>query len=457
MRAMNVTLETLVAFAKRRGFVFQGSDIYGGLAGTYDYGPLGATLRANIKRLWWTKFVYERDDMYGMDASIVMPARVWEASGHTETFADPLVTDSKTGKQYRLDHLLEAAGVDVKGHSLPEMWGEVEARKLMSPDGNPLSNPTQFNLLFPVSMGASEGSAALAYLRGETAQGMFVNFKNIIDAYHPKMPFGMAQIGKAFRNEIAPREFVFRLREMEQMEVEYFVRPGEWEGKFEEWRKLMHEYARALGLPAAHLHELEVAEEDRAHYSKRTIDFEFDFPTGRKELWGLAYRTDYDLSRHSEYSGVPLSYLDEGTGEKFVPHVIEPSLGVDRTMLAVLAAAYDEDELGGEKRVVLRLPPVIAPVKMMVSPLLKNKSELVEKAREVRTVLRKVHPTIAWDDNGNIGKRYRRQDEIGTPWCVTVDFDTLTDGTVTLRDRDSAEQERLSVEAVAAKLKDALS
>lgn len=453
---MAPTLETLVALCKRRGFVFQGSEIYGGLAGTYDYGPLGLALRENIKRAWWKTFVEERDDMHGVDASIIMPARVWEASGHTETFSDPLVTDAKTGKQYRLDHLLEAAGVDVKGYSLPEMWGEAEAKKIMSPDGNPLEKPTQFNLLFPVQMGASEGSSALAYLRGETAQGIFVNFKNIIDAYHPKLPFGIAQIGKAFRNEIAPREFVFRLRELEQMEIEYFVRPGEWEGKFEEWRELMHGYARLLGLPESNVHELEVEEGDRAHYSKRTIDFEYDFPTGRKELWGLAYRTDYDLARHSEYSGVPLTYLDEGTGEKLIPHVIEPSLGVDRTMLAVLSAAYDEDELGGEKRVVLRFTPAVAPVKAMVSPLLKNKPELVAKAREVRAALKKVHPAIAWDDNGNIGKRYRRQDEIGTPWCVTVDFDTLEDGTVTLRDRDTGAQERLSVETVATKLREAL-
>jgi glycyl-tRNA synthetase len=291
---------------------------------------------------------------------------------------------------------------------------------------------------------------------------MFVNFKNIIDAYHPKLPFGMGQIGKAFRNEIAPREFVFRLRELEQMEVEYFVAPEAWEASFEEWLSIMREYAKEIGLPLEKLHEKEIGDEDRAHYSKRTIDFEYEFPTGTKELWGLAYRTDYDLSRHGEYSGTPLTYLDEEKKEKLVPHVIEPSLGLERTMLAVLVSAYDEDELGGEKRVVLRLSPKVAPIKAMVSPLLKNKPELVQKAKEVRRELQKVHPAIAWDDNGNIGKRYRRQDEIGTPFSITIDFDTLGEtpelaGTVTLRHRDTGEQERLTVAEAAERIRSAIS
>ncbi len=458
---MNVTLEHIVSLAKRRGFIFPGSEIYGGLAGTFDYGPHGVALKNNLKALWWKRFVEDRDDMYGVDASLIMPARVWEASGHTETFNDPLVTDAKTGERFRLDHVLEGAGVDPEGMSLDDMWSALQKAGLKTPAGNAYEQPVAFNLLFPVSMGASKESSALAYLRGETAQGMFVNFKNIIDAYHPKLPFGMGQIGKAFRNEIAPREFVFRLRELEQMEVEYFVSPEGWKDAFEEWLGTMRDYAKEIGLPLEKLHEKEIGNEDRAHYSDRTIDFEFEFPSGIKELWGLAYRTNYDLSRHGEYSGVSLTYQDEEKKEKVIPHVIEPSLGIERTMLAVLLSAYDEDELGGEKRIVLRLKPSVAPVKAMVSPLLKNKPELVEKAKQVRAALKKIHPAIAWDDNGNIGKRYRRQDEIGTPFCITIDFDTLGEtpelkDTVTLRHRDTGEQERLSIDEVAERIKAAI-
>jgi glycyl-tRNA synthetase len=279
-----------------------------------------------------------------------------------------------------------------------------------------------------------------------------------MDSMHPKLPFGIAQIGKAFRNEIAPRDFIFRLRELSQMEVEYFVKPSDWEQAFEEWQKMMHLFAEAIGLPQDMIHELEVETKDRAHYSKRTIDFEFDYPFGRKELWGLAYRTDFDLSAHASASSIELTYLDEETKEKFIPHVIEPSLGVDRTMLAILASAYREDDMGGEVRTYLALVPKIAPVKAMVSPLLKNKPELVAKAREVRAELQKIHPAIAWDDNGNIGKRYRRQDEIGTPFCITIDFDTLGEtpdlkDTVTLRHRDTGEQERLTLSEVAERIR----
>ena len=327
----------------------------------------------------------------------------------------------------------------------------------MCPDcGGKLGAVRQFNLLFPVEMGAASGDTTTAYLRGEIAQGMFVNFKNVVDSFHPKLPFGIAQSGRAFRNEIAPREFLFRVREFDLMEFEYFIRPEQWEERFEYWRTEMWAWIEDVGIDKDAVHELEVSADDRAHYSKRTIDFEFDFPFGRKELYGLAYRTDYDLSRHAEGSKEKLSYLDESTKEKLVPHVIEPTFGLGRTVLAVLVSSYHEDELGGETRVVLKLPPKIAPVKAMVSPLLKNKPELVERAREVRSELQKVHPAIAWDDNGNIGKRYRRQDEIGTPFCITIDFDTLTDGTVTLRDRDTGAQERLSVEEVVARLRAAV-
>lgn len=434
MKNESASLETIVSLAKRRGFVYPGSEIYGGLAGTFDYGPLGVALKKNIENLWWRMFVESRDDMFGVDAAILMNPKAWEASGHVAGFSDPLVECRNCKKRFRADHLDDPNACPGCG----KMGTLGEAR--------------QFNMMFKTLTGATEDESSVVYLRPETAGGMFVNFKNVVDSFHPKLPFGLAQIGKAFRNEIAPRDFIFRVRELEQMEVEYFVRPTEWEAAFEEWRERMHAFAEAIGLPLESVHELEVPEGDRAHYSKRTIDFEFDYPFGRKELWGLAYRTDFDLSAHQEHSKQKLEYLDESTGEKLVPHVIEPSLGVGRTLLAVLLSAYHEDELGGEKRVVLRFPAHIAPIKAMVSPLLKNKPELVEKAREVRAELQKVHPAIAWDDNGNIGKRYRRQDEIGTPFCVTIDFDTLGDGTVTLRDRDTGEQERLSVAEVATKL-----
>ncbi len=405
-------MEKIVSLCKRRGFVFPGSEIYGGLAGTFDYGHLGLLLKENVERLWLQMFRDSRDDMYGVDAAILMNPKVWEASGHVKTFADPTA------------------------------------------DGK------MFNTMFTTSVGAGE-EVTTVYLRPETAGGIFVNFKNTVDAYHPKLPFGIAQIGKAFRNEIAPRDFIFRLRELSQMEVEYFVHPSEWEQAFEEWRKMMHLFAEAIGLPQGTVHELEVSEKDRAHYSKRTIDFEFEYPFGRKELWGLAYRTDFDLSAHETHSTVELKYLDEATGEKFTPHVIEPSLGVDRTILAILTSAYRENDMGGEMRTYLALAPKIAPVKAMVSPLLKNKPELVAKAKEVRAELQKVHLAIAWDDNGNIGKRYRRQDEIGTPFCITIDFDTLGEkpelkGTVTLRHRDSGEQERLTIPEVAVRIRVAI-
>lgn len=433
-------MEKIVSLCKRRGFVFPGSEIYGGLAGTYDYGPMGVLLRENIKQLWLRNFRDMRDDMYAVDAAILMNPKAWEASGHVSGFSDPLVECEKCKRRFRADQL---DGTE----KCPECGGKLGAAR-------------QFNMMFKTHAGAAEDESAVVYLRPETAGGIFVNFKNVVDSFHPKLPFGIAQIGKAFRNEIAPRDFIFRLRELEQMEVEYFVKPEDWERAFEEWRSAMHAFAKEVGINE--VHELEVGDGDRAHYSKRTIDFEFDFPFGRKELWGLAYRTDFDLSAHASASGQELSYLDEETKEKVVPHVIEPSLGVDRTMLAVLATAYREDELGGETRTYLALNPKIAPVKAMVSPLLKNKPELVEKAREVRKELQKVHPAIAWDDNGNIGKRYRRQDEIGTNFCITIDFDTLGEkpellGTVTLRHRDTGAQERLSIDDVKKRITETLS
>lgn len=441
----NDVMEKVVALAKRRGFIYQGSEIYGGLAGTWDYGPHGVSLKNNIKQLWWKQFVEDREDMYGLDAALIMNPRVWEASGHVAGFADPLVEDVKTKKRYRADHLLEDQGIDVAGLTLANMDALIKEKGIKSPDGNELGSVVQFNMMFKTQVGATEDESAIAYLRPETAQGIFVNFKNVVDSFHPKLPFGIAQIGKAFRNEIAPRDFIFRTREFEQMEIEYFVRPDEWEEQFENFVREMRRYMETIGLTMDKVHELDVAAEDRAHYSKRTIDFEFEYPFGKKELFGLAYRTDFDLSAHAAHSKQKLEYLDDESGDKIVPHVIEPSFGVDRAVLAVLTDAYTEDEMDGETRVYLKLSPKVAPVKVAVFPLLKNKPELVEKARELYQRIKKEIPNVSFDDNGNIGKRYRRQDEIGTPLCVTIDFETLEQGSgVTVRDRDSGEQERVS-------------
>ena len=393
-------LENIISLAKRRGFVYPGSEIYGGLAGTWDYGPLGAEMLHNVKDAWWKKFVSSREDMYGIASSIMMPETVWTASGHLEYFTDPL-------------------------------------------------GSKKFNTMFKSKAGALKGETIDIYLRPELAQGMFVNFKNIIDSFHPKVPFGIAQIGRCFRNEISPRDFLFRVREFDLMEFEYFVKESDWEKNFEFWKKEIRNWIKEIGINEKNVHELEVSEKDRAHYSKRTVDFEYDFPFGRKELYGLAYRTDYDLKNHK------LDYYDEDTKERFVPHVIEPTFGAGRTVLALLCEAYDEDELGGERRTVLRLNTKIAPIKVAVFPLLKNKPELVKKAREVYEML-KPEMSAMWDDNGNIGKRYRRQDEIGTPWCVTIDFETLENNTVTVRDRDTGKQERLDIKELACYLTERL-
>ncbi len=450
MAEENEKMEEIIALAKRRGFIYQGSEIYGGLAGTWDYGPLGVALKNNITNLWWTMFVDGREDMYGIDAAILMNPRVWIASGHVGGFADPLVEDLKTKKRYRADHLLEESGIDSKGMTVKEMDEAIRTKGIKSPEKNPLGEVRQFNMMFATNVGATEDASSVTYLRPETAGGMFVNYKNVVDSFHPKLPFGLAQIGKAFRNEIAPRDFIFRARELEQMEIEYFIRPAHWEEQFEKWRTAMWQFIEAIGLTKEKVHELEVGAGDRAHYSKRTIDFEYDFPFGRKELYGLAYRADFDLKSHQEGSTVNLEYFDEETKEKFLPHVIEPSFGLGRTMLAMLIEAYTEDEMGEEKRVYLKFHPRMAPIKAAVSPLLKNKPELVAKAREVYRMLKKDIPQIMWDDNGNIGKRYRRQDEIGTPFCIVVDFDTLGEkpelsDTVTIRNRDTGTQQRLPI------------
>lgn len=420
----NGTMEAIISLAKRRGFIFQGSEIYGGLAGTWDYGPLGVALKNNIKNIWWKRFVESRDDIFGMDAAILMNQKVWQATGHAQGFSDPLVECKKCQHRFRADTLTD---------------------KNKCPDcGGPLGTEKQFNMMFETHVGSIQDETSLSYLRPETAQGMFVNFKNILDSQHPKLPFGMGQVGKAFRNEIAPRDFLFRTREFEQMEIEYFVNPKGWEDAFRNFVNEIHAFTKDLGLDKNKIHENEIGEAERAFYSMKTIDFEFDFPFGRKELYGLAYRTDYDLKRHSDFSKVDLSYYDEESKERFVPHCIEPSFGLDRTVFAVLCDAYREDTMGDEARVYLKLAPSVAPYKVAVFPLLRNKPELIKKAEEIFRMIKAVIPATIFDDNGNIGKRYRRQDEIGTPLCVTIDFDTIEkDAGVTVRDRDSGKQERV--------------
>lgn len=421
-------MEKVISLCKRRGFIYQGSEIYGGLAGTWDYGHYGIILKNNIKALWWKRFISDREDMFGIDTAILMNQKVWQATGHATNFSDPLSECKKCKRRFRTDQI---------------------PNKKKCPDcGGELGDEKQFNMMFKTHVGANEDDSSISYLRPETAQGMFVNFKNVVDSFHPKLPFGIAQIGKAFRNEIAPRDFLFRSREFEQMEIEYFVKPKGWEEIFESWRKEMINWIETIGLDKSKVFEHEIPAEDRAFYSKRTIDFEFDFPFGeKKELYGLAYRTDYDLGNHSTFSKANLEFLDEETKEKLLPHCIEPTFGVDRTVLAILTSGYREDTLGGETRTYLKIVPKLAPVKVAVFPLLKNKPELISKAREVYGMLKREISDIEFDDNGNIGKRYRRQDEIGTPFCVTVDFDTIEKNAgVTLRRRDTGEQERVKIE-----------
>jgi len=420
-------MDKIVSLCKRRGFVFPGSEIYGGLANSFDYGPLGVELKNNIKNLWWKRFVHKRDDMVGIDAALIMNPKVWENSGHLKTFSDPLVECKKCHHRFRSD--------------------KIESKKC--PDcGGGLTEAKQFNLMLKTFLGPVEDEENTVYFRPETAQAMFVDFKNVLETSRKKIPFGVAQIGKAFRNEITPGNFIFRTREFEQMEIEYFITEEDWKKVFEAWKEEMWLWMTdVLGLDKKNIHELDVPEKDRAHYSKKTIDIEYDFPFGRDELYGLAYRTDFDLKNH--YKEPP--YEDVESGEKLYPHVVEPTFGVDRSVLAVLCDAYDEE---GD-RVVLKLKPSLAPYKVAVFPLLKNKPELVSKAREVYDMLKKEF-NVAFDDRGNIGKRYYSQDEIGTPYCATVDFDTLEKGDVTLRDRDTMKQERVKISDLIGLLKEKL-
>lgn len=444
--------EKIVSLCKRRGFIFQGSELYGGLAGTFDYGPYGALLKRSIENAWLNFFVHKRDDMYLLDGSIISSEKIWEASGHLSGFHDPLIEDSVTKKTYRTDHVLEEAGISCAGLKPEEMTALIKEKGIKSKDGNPFSEAKNFNLLFPVKMGASSETSSTAYLRGELAQGMFTNYKNVVDSIHPKLPFGLAQVGRAFRNEIAARDFIFRSREFNLMEFEYFFdqRLNDWSTRFEEWRSEMYAWIEHIGIDKTNCREIEKEGPDLAHYSKRTIDIEYIFPFGQKELYGLAYRTDFDLSQHEKYSGVSQAYVDDQTGEKFIPHVLEPTFGIDRTILAVLSSAYDEETVGDETRTVLRFKPVIAPVQVAVLPLSK-KDELKTVALPLMKEMKKMF-RVDYDDTQSIGKRYRRQDEIGTPYCVTIDFDTLTDNAVTVRDRDTMKQERVAIVELASYL-----
>ena len=449
-------MEKVVSLCKRRGFVFPGSEIYGGLANSWDYGHLGVELKNNIKNLWWRRFVQSREDMAGLDAALIMNPKTWEASGHLNEFADPLVECKNCHSRFRInEHWSDKVWWDLARYLAQETLSAQDREKMVQDSLQVCPNcgakkkftvPKNFNLMFKTYMGVTEGKADTVYLRPETAQAIFVDFKNILDTARKQLPFGVGQIGKAFRNEITPGNFIFRTREFEQMEVEYFVREKEWKKWFEHWRKEILAWALEIGLKTKNIHEYEHPDDARAHYSQKTIDFEYDFPFGRKELYGLAYRTDFDLKNHEKFSGKNMKYKDPETGEEFWPHVIEPSLGVDRSVLAVLIEAYDDSN---SERIVLKLKPKLAPYKAAVFPLLKNKPELVKLARKIYDDLRK-HFMIAWDDRGNIGKRYFSQDEIGTPYCITVDFDSLENppagGDVTARDRDTMKQERVKID-----------
>lgn len=433
----NVSMDDIVSLAKRRGFVFPGSEIYGGLANSWDYGPLGVELKNNIKQSWWRFFVQRRPNMYGLDAAIIMNPKVWEASGHTGNgFTDPLRECALCHHRFRADQ--------IDGDSCPDCNG------VLGPE-------RRFNILVKTFLGPIEDSSSQAYLRGETAQGIFVDFKHVLDSMSPKLPFGIAQIGKAFRNEITPGNFIFRTREFEQMEIEYFIKPtDDWNAVFETWLGEMKQWMQSIGIALHLVSDVEISAQDRAHYSKRTLDLEFDFPFGRKELFGIAYRGDFDLSNHQQSSGQSLTYFDEETKERYIPHVIEPTFGVDRGLLAVLISTYRRERVGNDERIYLALPFALAPFKAAVFPLMANKPELVKKAKEVHSILldpQSFIGPIAFDGGGNVGKRYRKQDEIGTPYCFTVDYQTLEDDTVTVRDRDTMAQERVAVDDLATFLK----
>lgn len=442
------SLKEIVALCKRRGFVYPGSEIYGGFANTYSYGPYGAELKKNIKDLWWKRFVQERRDIVGIDGPILLHPKAWEASGHVQGFNDALIDCKECKSRYRADHLIESElNIVADALDLKELTNLIQKNNVRCPKCGEknFTEARNFNLMFQTTMSkTSSNGGDIAYLRPETAQAIFLEYKNVIDTMRVKLPFGIAQIGKAFRNEITPGNFIFRVIEFEQMEIEYFIREKDWQPLFDGWLKEMNKWCMDIGLSKDKIHEKEHSKEQLSHYSKKTVDIVYDFPFGRSELYGLAYRTDFDLTQHQTYSKSSQLYIDQESGERFIPHVIEPTFGVDRTILALLCDSYDEETLpDGEKRTVLHLSPKVAPVKAAVFPLMK-KEPLADKAKEVYESLKSLW-NIEYDDSGAIGKRYRRQDELGTPFCITIDYDTLEDSTVTLRDRDSMEQKRVPV------------
>ncbi|MGB7977700.1 MAG: glycine--tRNA ligase [Chlamydiales bacterium] len=452
------SLKPIVALCKRRGFIYPGSEIYGGFANTYSFGPYGAQLKKNVKDLWWQTFVEKRRDMVGLDGPILLHPKAWAASGHLEGFNDALIDCKACKGRFRCDHLIEEAlNQSGDGLTIPQMTDLIGSRKVKCPKcgAADFTEARHFNLMFSTHMSKTGAEGDLAYLRPETAQAIFLDYKNIVDTMRVRIPFGVAQIGKAFRNEITPGNFIFRVIEFEQMEIEYFIREAAWEKSFADWLQAMRDWCKLIGLSPSRIHEKEHPKEQLSHYSKRTVDLVYDFPFGASELYGLAYRTDFDLKRHAECSGQTLDYTDPETREKFVPHVIEPTFGVERTLLALLCNAYEEEQLeNGEMRTVLHLSPRIAPVKVAVFPLMK-KEPLGSKACQVFDQIQAVF-TAEYDESGAIGKRYRRQDELGTPFCVTIDFDTIENNTVTLRDRDSMKQERIPIDCLLAVLREKL-
>ena len=459
----DIKLDDLVSLTKRRGFIFPGSSVYGGLSGTWDYGPLGVKLKNNLIDMWKNFFVDSREDMYMVDAAVIMNKKVWQASGHVDTFNDPLVECKKCHNRFRADK------IDL---SYCSVCGEK----------NSFTESKNFNLMFSTSIGPIGDGVGevtidrtelekilskdkkqtinlktenenVVYLRPETAQGIFVNFKNVVDSFYPDIPFGIAQHGKAFRNEISPRDFIFRSREFEQLEIEYFINPENWQDKFDMWIQLIHQWFSMIGIKSDMVSEKEISESERAHYSRRTVDFEFDFPMGKEELMGLAYRTDFDLRNIEKFSKKSMEYKPKDGSAAFVPHVIEPSFGVERFILAILTSSYKTDEVNGEKRVFLDLPFNLSPVKAVIGPLVKNKTEVVDLSKKIFHEIKKEIPDIQWDDNNNIGKRYRRADEVGTPFCITIDFQTLEDGTVTIRERNTTVQTRIAYSKIVEYLK----
>ncbi|NQV00509.1 MAG: glycine--tRNA ligase [Parcubacteria group bacterium] len=451
-----VTMEKIVSLCKRRGFIFPCSEIYGGFANAYDYGPYGVELKNNIKKLWWEKFVHQRQDIIGIDGSILLHPKLWEASGHLTGFNDAMVDCKECKKRFRADHLVKKiAGEDMEGE-LEEMTKILREKKVRCPDcgASDWTEAKNFNMMFQTEMNGIEDKV---YLRPETAGAIFINFKNIIDSMRVKIPFGIAQIGKAFRNEIIAGNFIFRTREFEQMEIEYFINPeAKWESLFDEWLNLQEEFIMEIGAKKENLRKREHPKEKLSHYSKKTVDIEYKYPFGFEELFGLAHRGDFDLSQHSKYSNEKLEYFDAENNKKFTPHVLEPTFGVDRALLVALLSAYNEEEIKGEKRIVLKFPKEIAPIQIAVFPLLRNKPELVKKAKEVYEQL-KPEFICEFDDNGNIGKRYRRQDEIGTLMCLTIDFDSLENDDLTVRDRDTMKQERVKIKELIEYLRNKLS